>query len=165
MNAPAEKKKSNTLLWVVLGGGGCLVLIACTGILAAVAIPSFIGYTQKSKAAEASANLASLAAAVESQCQMTDGLPGAAGPVPPSPGAEKQLGDFASDPVFADLGFGPMDPVYYSYGIRPDAPGTVKLYARGDLDGDGVTGEQTWTCSAAGCRCTEDFVPESETIE
>ena len=161
-----ERKKRSVLFWVLLAGGGCLVLVACTGILAAFAIPSFVSYTQRSKAAEAPANLQSLAYAVESHCELTGSLPGAAGPVPPTPpGSEKVLADFQSDRVFAELGFTPMDPVYYSYGIRPDMTGGVQLYARGDLDGDGDVGEQTWTCTPVGCACSEDLVLPEDKLE
>lgn len=160
------KRKSNVLLWLLVGGGGCLMLVVCGGILSAIAIPSFINYTRRAKVAEADAQLSSLGYLVESYCRERGELPGRAGPVPPAPGAgEKQIGDFASDPVFRELGFAPSEPLYFSYEVRPGSPGQVELRARGDLDADGMHSAITWQCRLAGCACEEDLVPESERIE
>ena len=122
-------------------GGVCVV-----GILAAVAIPAFINYTNKAKAAEAEGNVRSLQQSVVAFCLEQGRLPDAAGPVPSVPGKAKQVGDFASDPVFALIGFQPLDPVYYSYRIeRPDG-NTAVLVARGDLDGDGIQSRYEVSC-------------------
>lgn len=160
-----SKKRAPTILWIAIAGGGCLMLVACTGILAAIAIPAFVSYTQKAKSAEARANLGELSYAVESHCRLTGRLPDQAGPVPPRPSDRKQIGDFSADPVFAELGFAPADPVYYSYGIRPGLAGHVTLYAHGDLDGDGIVGAQTWTCGVADCTCAADHVDPSQLTE
>ena len=152
MNEPA-KKKSSSVRWIFIVAGGCALCVPVIGILAAIAIPAFISYVRRSKVAEARAELMQVRALVTERCA-GGGLPERAGPQPPVPGAEKQLGDFRSDPVFAELGYDPGVPVYYSYAIEPDAFGGVRLVARGDLDSDGHLSEHAIQCDAT-CACGE----------
>jgi len=149
---PTKKKSKSPILLIALIGA-CVLSVPCIGILSAIAIPSFIGYVRKSKVAEAESNLTLLGSQVEVHCQTAGTLPGRAGPVPAYPMAEKQVASFGADPVFAALGFAPLDPVFFSYSIEPSAyGGTIELVAAGDLDGDGTQSRFTRTCYAS-CTC------------
>lgn len=150
-----------------------LTVIAVVGVLASVAIPAFDEYARRSKTAEVPENLRALylaAAAYGNESVFHEGPAkgkrpdtgvawgfsqwvqcrvGSSGRVPATPGADKQYGDFASDPTFEALHFSIPDPVYFSYQIRAKggkgAPALCKrvvgpaytLQAVGDLDGDG----------------------------
>ena len=145
MSNPPKKRNRALPLLIVLGlAGAC---IPCTGVLAAVAIPSFIGYVRRSKTSEAHANLAVLArgvvAAYENEQLQPDGtvarrLPPALSATPGMPGPERQAWPPSADPGWAALGFAPP-PVYYAYEYAPDLDGRgFVVRAHGDLDGDGV---------------------------
>ncbi len=127
-----------------------MVVVAIIGILAAVAIPSFINYQLTAKRAEAYANLAALAKSQKSYYAEFNGFvyvvaepSGALG----GPGPEKR--DEASVKVaFEDVGWMPEGQVFYDYDTNtPDGTGTgadctcvaacFTAAAYGDLDGDG----------------------------
>ena len=140
-----------------------MIVVAILGILAAIAIPSFIGFVQRSKTSEAGVNLkmlfigantywnrqvaagASLDAASASRCTV-----GAEGPTPTSnPSDEKVFFDFGSVPNFHRLDFRIADGFYYRYAIDSGygsgcdlAPANVDdvytFRAEGDLDDDGL---------------------------
>ncbi len=134
-----------------------MVVVAIVGILAAIAIPTFIGAVRRSKAAEATENLNALfktaatyyaaertgsgmAASTVAACTVSD-----ATRTPADPGAQKVVGGFNAVPSFEALGFTVADYVYFGYGI--DSIGSdcgrsansmmiYTLTAEGDLDGD-----------------------------
>ncbi len=148
---PAKSKRT---LWIVLAlaGAGCLV-IPCIGIVSAIAIPAYIGYIRRSKAAEATSNLRVMQAGFEQYCATGHRLPPAAGPVPTTPGQQKQTAAFGGEPGFAALSFAPAEPVYFSYSIVAEGPESVALVAEGDLDGDTIRSRFATKCHAATCRC------------
>lgn len=141
-------KKSRTGLIIAIA---VLVLsVPCCGVLAAVAIPAFIGYTRRSKTAEVEDNLRNIYMGAATYYQqerfvpgtvtpITSQLPAAAPPTPPTPGCgTKQIGHF-SHPSWIALGFTPMDPLYYSYEWIPGGDGrTFVIRATGDLDCDSL---------------------------
>lgn len=150
-----EKKSSSKVLWIVLavlGGIGCL---GCAGVVVVMVMMGNI-WTRTAASAkswEAETEGQTLALAVERYCRETGQLPGAAGPVPPTPGgATKQIGDFAADPTFAELGFSIADPVYYTYSLVPAGTDTVRVVVNGDLDEDGTQSTFGWTCGTD-CVC------------
>lgn len=152
MQAPPKRKGSLTpvIVLIVLGA----LTIPCVGILAAVAIPSFIGYLRRSKTAEAEQNLRSLyAGAAAYYAEEHVGPDGTArtrctvGPAVTSnvPGPQRTVLSDLPD-SFSALGFAPYDPVYFRYEIvsvpgcdHPDGTPLYSFRARGDLDGDGAT--------------------------
>lgn len=165
-------------MWVLIVVGVAVVGCAVTGILAAIAIPAFVGYVRRAKTAEARSNLRSLRVTVETYCGSesvvpggglagrvaANGLPPAAGPVPPTPGTEKQAAAelFAADPGFSAIHFSLPDPLYYSYAIEPDGADAVRLVARGDLDGDGTQSVFQIRCTRTTDGCTCDPTPQVE---
>jgi len=138
-----------------------MIVVAIIGILAAIAIPAFVGYVKSAKTSEATGNLNSLfkravsyynveraaqgiGAAIQGNC-----LVGTAARKPVTPSNVKQQYDFATvaDPEFNALGFAIADFVYYGYGITSAGAACGNLandttvytmFARGDLDGDAV---------------------------
>ena len=112
------------------------------GILAALAIPAFVGYTRRAKTTEVTANIDSIYAAVERRYQEN----GAIEPVPLTP-SEIPCGDahvWSAEELarFAGLGFAPSGHTYFSYEVvadSSDVPSLVaRIRARGDLDCDGT---------------------------
>ncbi len=153
-----EKKRDPAVMFILLAAG-CAALICVIGIAAAIAIPAFINYVKRSKTAEASSNVMVMARGAESYCSterlgdssMYPTSPG--GPLPTRPGSMKQTASFSADATFSALGFGPPDPVYYSYSAVPDARGGLRLTANGDLDDDGVLSTFESYCDSS-CRCS-----------
>ena len=131
----AGPKKGATWLVVAVVFAAIVPIV----ILAAIAIPNFLRYGLKSKAGEARVNLQSLRVA-EADYFGVHGTFLAAGPVPARvPRALKE--EFVGDEGFQALNFKPEGRVYYQYQARVTGPETVSLFARGDLNGDGVTSE------------------------
>jgi type II secretory pathway pseudopilin PulG len=128
------------------------------GILAAVAIPSFMDYTKRSKKSEAALQLNLISKRAKSVYIETGKYPeGSAALTPPAPccsgpnhrcPAVPQL--YAADPVWHALDFEIYEPslFQYSYSASPDGQSFVAK-AVGDLDCDGtfITYELTGTAA------------------
>jgi prepilin-type N-terminal cleavage/methylation domain-containing protein len=135
-----------------------MIVVAILGVLASVAIPSFVAYVRKSRASEATGQLKqmfSLAATYYFPERSERGVEGghiAGCVVDPAdnavvPNGGKQRGDY-SGASWRALGFS-HEFAYYRLEIARGAPGqchvpanTIDLYtmrAIGDLDGDGAT--------------------------
>jgi type IV pilus assembly protein PilA len=139
-----------------------MVVVAILGILAAIAIPAFLGYQRRSKAAEAPLqlnNLFKLAAALFNAEYTGRGMSNVAvrscvasptSLTPAVPGTTKQY--FVAAGGFEQLGFVVGDTVQYSYAIESTGlpnelfcsstgvENTViyTFIAHGDLDGDNL---------------------------
>ena len=135
-----------------------MIVVAILGILAALAIPAFIGYVRRSKTSEATGNLNSMFKSAASYFSMERAgraitstatsycTVGDQAMSPGTPSEDKQ--QFTSLPKSNTdaLGFKVADFVYFGYGIT-NATGKCEntaledvytFYAKGDLDGDGT---------------------------
>lgn len=138
MTTTPKKKRSPLVAVFVLAGlaGAC---VPCVGIVAAVGVPSFVSYVRRSKTAEAPANVRAIAQGVIAVWETTGALPPALPSTPGAPSSERRMWPGDAAPGWAEIGFAPVDPLYYSYEYEPDPSGTsFVVRARGDLDGDGV---------------------------
>lgn len=135
-----------------------MIVVAILGILSAVALPAFLGYVRRAKAAEATQNLNNLfkgastyyaeertgqgvAAAVAGHCTI-----GNLALLPADPGATKQTVNFGATAAgWKDLGFSIADGIYFGYEVASggascaNAASDTTIYsfrARGDLDGN-----------------------------
>jgi prepilin-type N-terminal cleavage/methylation domain-containing protein len=139
-----------------------MVTVSILGVLAAIAIPSFVGYVRRSRAAEAMQTLGALYSAASAlyvsehagrHIQSTTVTACVAEPTdmsPAVPGPHKQR--FTGGPGFDQLAFKVTDFVFFGYGISSiGTPGGITcfsnasavtdvytFYAHGDLDGDGI---------------------------
>lgn len=139
-----------------------MIVVAIIGILAALAIPAFIGYVRRSKTAEAGSNLRNMFQGAASYYQreqwatrgVTRGTSTASSACTVAgsmvctmntPGTGKTQIDFQLEATsFRDIGFSIADPVYFQYCIDGSTDscghmGGENLYsfqAVGDLDGD-----------------------------
>ena len=133
-----------------------MIVVAILGILAALAIPAFIGYVRRSKTSEATGNLNSLfksAASYMATERTGQGMVTSTSTyctvgtdaVTPVPNASKQ--QYLPGTNAQALGFSIADFVYFGYGITSQSSSCgwganqMQVYtfvAQGDLDGDGV---------------------------
>lgn len=127
-----------------------MIVVAIIGILAAVAIPSYVKYVRRSETIEAGLNMQRLydgaVAYYMSDHAAADGtlyarqFPPSAGPTPATPPAGKKYtpspSDFAT-PQWTALNFEIRDPIRYSYAFINTSATTGIIQAQGDLNGDG----------------------------
>lgn len=141
---PPPKKASLLWLWILLGVvGGVMVL----GILAAVAIPSFLDYQQKAKRSQVDLVLNQLQRSARAHYAEMSSFPTqASGPTPPVSCCSFPQKKCPADPSawaiepWMSLDFEPYDATYYQFAYTPSADGqSFAATATGDLDCDGTT--------------------------
>lgn len=153
---PPPQKSSLLWLWILLGVLGAVMVL---GILAAVAIPSFLDYQKKAKRNEAELNLNAIGKAARMMYAEDARFPtGSAGPSPSMPCCEGPGHRCAPDPttwmndeVWSKLDFELTAPHYfqYTYTGSPDGQ-SFTATAIGDLDCDNVPVVYTVTGTVVG---------------
>jgi prepilin-type N-terminal cleavage/methylation domain-containing protein len=121
-----------------------MVVVAIIGILAVIAIPSFMQFRLKAKTAEAKSNLGAIRGtevAYFAEWNMY------VGNQPPTPVLDRtHVPDkkiWVLNTRFSILGFAPENMVFYSYGIDPavnfpSQSAGYTIYATADLDDNGI---------------------------
>jgi type II secretory pathway pseudopilin PulG len=163
---PPPKKASLLWLWILLGVVAAVMVL---GILAAVAIPSFVDYQRKAKRSSADLQLMQLQKSANRSYAENGGFPpGEAGPTPARPccefpghKCEASSQEWLAEP-WTSLDFETYGPSYYQFTYRGSADGqSFTATAIGDLDCDGVTVVHTLRGTAVGGR--PEFVVEQPT--
>ena len=120
-----------------------MIVVAIIGILAAIAIPNFLMFQLRSKAAEAKTNIASIRTAEEAHFAEFGVYVGGCGFAPAAlPNPRTQKNPWPNVSMFNNLGWAPEGDVYYQYGVC--GGGGLLMYtiaANGDLDGDAVNSD------------------------
>jgi prepilin-type N-terminal cleavage/methylation domain-containing protein len=124
------------------------VVVAIIGVLAAIAIPMFMGHMKHAKASEAMLQLNKMAVDAKTyyfaNSKYPQGaaavLPGADGGACAGPNGHYAVSNaWTSDPVWSALSFEVVEPNLFSYHFTSTSPSTAQGLAVGDLDCDGVT--------------------------
>jgi type IV pilus assembly protein PilA len=168
---PTSRRKRDAFTLIEL-----MVVVVILGVLAAIAIPSFIGYIRRARTSEAIQSLGSMYGAASAlyvaehsgrQVQSTVVTACVAEPnslSPSAPTSYKQA--FTGGPGFDELTFKLPDFVYYGYGFSSiGAPGGITcfansgsvtdvytFYAHGDLDHNGVQSTFELSVGASGAN-------------
>ncbi len=131
-----------------------MIVVAIIGILAAIAIPNFLGFQLRSRAGEGKTNLAAVRTAEESYGAEFSTYVGVAALYPRAEAALNTAKDDSWDPAaagaagFSTIGWQPEGAVYYSYQVAvgpagcPAAGTPCTQYtaeAASDIDDDGTT--------------------------
>jgi type IV pilus assembly protein PilA len=123
-----------------------MIVVALIGVLAAIAIPSFLNYQSRARRAESFSNLAAMSVAQKSRVA-NEGSYFDSGNAYPDPtpygglGAQKMNWDADSQNAYGALGWEPEGDVHYSYQANTMNSCSCSLCftvtAYGDVDGDG----------------------------
>jgi len=119
-----------------------MIVVAIIGILASIAIPSFLRYGLRTKSAEVKSNLSAIRTVEETFFSEYGTYQSAAAEPAVIPGSTPtSFNVLAAD--YATLGWSPDGLVYFSYAVAVSADGTgYTADAAADLDGDGIL--QIW---------------------
>ena len=119
-----------------------MITVAIIGILAAIAIPSFVNYQHRSKRSEAYANLSAIARVEKSFFAEYSRFVGVDAPQPGT-GLGPMRRPWTADArdAFAGVGWIPEGNVFFDYDVHVDddaCPGCFTASAYGDVDGNGL---------------------------
>jgi type II secretory pathway pseudopilin PulG len=143
--APRMENGRLVIDFSLASGDGQMVMmttVAVTGILAAIAIPSFMKYIRRSKNTEATMNLRNIYSSEVAYREMHGAFTGSTDWTPTSPccsGPDKKCVGTSSPftgPVWEALNFSIGDPFRFQYRVRTTKTGFT-VEARGDLDCNG----------------------------
>ncbi len=128
-----------------------MIVVAIVGILAAIAIPSYLRFQLRSKTTEARMNLKSIATS-ESAYFGESNLYIAAAATPAGPeGTYRRAWSGGGVTQFDRLGFVPIGSVLFTYAVDTDASNAAfTASARGDLDANGTPSEFGYVHPIAG---------------
>jgi prepilin-type N-terminal cleavage/methylation domain-containing protein len=124
-----------------------MIVVVIIGLLAAIAIPMFMGHMKKAKAGEAQLQLGAIAKGAKAAYQTNTQFPqGSAGVLPGADGSacSQAAKKFAvttawmSDPVWSALDFHIDEQVFFSYHYDSTGLKNAAALAVGDLDCDGT---------------------------
>jgi type IV pilus assembly protein PilA len=119
-----------------------MIAVAIVGTLAAIAIPSYLRFQLRSKAAEARANLAAIATSENAYFGEFNRYVAAAPTPAGAEGPNRRPWVGGGSAAFDQLGFVPVGDVLFSYAVDVDPTAVAfTAAARGDLDGNGVPSE------------------------
>lgn len=147
-----------------------MIAVAIIGVLAAVALPSFLNYTARAKSSESVNNLKAIythATAYYTGIRAAAGLGAnmvgrcivgsSAGTVPATPTSFAQTANFPADAAFQSLGIPTAENIFYGYGIvsggatcgvAANRTDVYTFYAQGDLDGDAMLSRFELACGS-----------------
>ncbi len=134
---PARRRQGFTLIEL-------MIVVSIIGLMATIAIPSFLRFQLRSKAAEGKVNLVSVVRAEEGYFAATNTYLAIAPAVPnPIPAAGRT--PWPAGTPFDTLGWAPEGEVYFSYLVSADNAGTGSMAlvrftaeAASDIDGDAL---------------------------
>jgi type IV pilus assembly protein PilA len=111
-----------------------MTVVTIIGILAAMAIPNFVVYQHRAKAAEATINVPTIAYLEQVRIlELGEAIACEASP----PAVPAQPVEFVSSEAWSDLGYRASGRVRFQYQVELRAPRDFVVTARADLDADG----------------------------
>jgi hypothetical protein len=158
MQPPPPRSSGSSAIVIVAIVLGAVVVV---GILAAVAIPAFLGTMKKAKHSEAELNLDAIYKGMKMYVAENGKLPASAPLTPAEPCCEQPghrcQPDYAqwSTPGWEDIDFEIDTPSSYQYAYTVDGD-TVVMNAVGDLDCDGESSTYTLTAHLVGGSLMKD---------
>jgi type IV pilus assembly protein PilA len=118
-----------------------MIVVAIIGLLAAIAIPTFMRFQLKAKTSEVKSNLVSIHTAEEAYFSEYGRYVAAAAEPSSTPDTGKAV--FAANTGFQAIGFAPEGRVHFSYAVAVTAQDSgYTTDALADIDGNGST--QSW---------------------
>jgi type IV pilus assembly protein PilA len=132
-----------------------MIVVAIIGILAAIAIPSFLQFQLRSKSAEVRVNMKAIATAQHSYFANSGTYVPAAATPPAPPTTTKRAFAGGGAAAFEVLGWSPEGLTHFSYQIDTDPTGaSFTTGAVADLNGNGVWSEYGYIHPIAGTLTT-----------
>jgi len=117
-----------------------MIVVSIVGLLAAIAIPNFIGMQKRAKTTEARSNLGAIWSLQEAYFVENESYASPSGGLDP--------GTYDGTTGWSGLGFYPKGTTRYEYVVVSASNESFLAQASGDIDGDGQ--DDTWTIDEVG---------------